>query len=45
MAKIKDGRELESEGSERNQGGDGDKLASMIQRVWPGKAKGLIMGV
>lgn len=28
MAKIKDGREHESEGSERSQGGYGDKLAS-----------------
>lgn len=32
-------RELESEGSERNQGGDGDKLVSMIQQVWPGKGE------
>lgn len=39
MAKIKDGRERESEGSERRQGWDGDKLASRRWQVWPGKGE------
>lgn len=39
MAKIKDGREHESEGSERCQERDGDKLAPRRWRVLPGKGE------
>lgn len=39
MAKIKDGRERQSEGSETSQGGDEDKLAYRSQRVWPEKGE------